>query len=100
MPSRENNNADTPEITLDQVQSLSSVLIPLIRDALRPEFHKLRDDFADTVAAQANRTQKEIDALAVRVGALETFRWKLWSVWTGASTVVLFLIEHFWLAKK
>jgi hypothetical protein len=94
MPQRENH--EPTDITLDQVQSLSGVLIPLIRDALRPEFHSLRNDFVAAAAKQALQVAEEIEKLDQRVGSLERFRWKLAGIWAAVSVAATFLADLLW----
>jgi hypothetical protein len=106
MPNRETETRPA-DLTLDQVEQVGRMLTPAIAQALRPEFHKLREDVTATMLRQKEETDDQVAALHAavqahgnRIGALENFRWRLWGMWTGASAVVVFILEHVWNGWK
>ena len=77
---------EAPELTLSQVIQVGQLIIPQVKDALRSEFHALRNDFNAELLSRDERI-KELDA---RVANLETVRNRLIAVWSliscGAAT--------------
>lgn len=94
MPPSHSN--DQPDLSVEQVETIGRILTPIIRDALRPEFHKIRNDFVEAVASESNKTAVELTKLSNqlvklsdRVSAVERFHWKI----AGGVATLVFILE-------
>jgi hypothetical protein len=90
------------QLSINEVEQLSRVLIPLVMQGLRPEFHNLRESISASIAAHVDGIGTQIDKLDSRVGnlespgnvrlkelearvtGLEAFKWKLLGAMGGA----------------
>lgn len=86
------------DLTLAQAELLGRVLVPLVKDALAPEFDRLRADLAAGLALHRTSTAQELSELRARVAALEASKAKAMAGW-GLLCVLATLFFN-WAARK
>lgn len=65
---------DDRELTAREVQLIGDILVPRLKEELRVDFHKVRNDFTRAMADMRVDLDERLDAIEVRVGNLEKMR--------------------------
>ena len=80
------------DLTIEELKDIESVLLPIIRDALRPQFHEVRDAMQQAIVTVDTDMREKLATLEARIAAVEKTNQRgliAWG-WIVAGATVLF----------
>lgn len=88
------------QLTAQEIQLIGEILLPMFKDAMRVQFHRVRDDLSAAVSGVESKMHDEhmklnarIDELSRRVKALELMRYRVMAAY-GFIIAVMTVAYH------